>query len=252
MKILPVKDNWTDTELVVPALGKASGTNHRNARLKVSHAHFLLSFFLLAPSVSGQVSTSALETCVPNRTSTVETILRWEGNARVMVYAKKNDFAPSELATIKRAIDNWNTALADMQVDIQFSFGGERETKANDLATVTINRGPTFQNHRHLAEIDMVLGNSGQLSTAAITLDPGVTDTDVMTSVLTHEFGHSLGMADCPKCRRGTTIMALYRGRNRGNDTVTPTHCDRLVVARAYQQSSATSGSPIPSTKELK
>ncbi len=204
--------------------------------------HFLLSLFLLvAPSVSAQIASSA-ETCVPNQSSAIETSVRWAGNTKVTVYAMRSAFAPAELAAIRRAVDNWNEALTETRVDVKFSFGGERDAAAG-ANTILIDRGATFQNQRHLAEIYPVMANSRDLSSASITIDTGVTHTEVMTSVLTHELGHSLGINDCPRCRRGTTIMALYGGRNKGNKVVSPTRCDRLVVARGYHQSIANSKS---------
>ena len=176
------------------------------------------------------------EPCMPNRSSAAHSALRWADNTRVAVYATPNNFSQAELGAIKHAIDNWNDVISGINLNVSFAFAGEDNALLTDANIISVNRGATFQNHRHLAELLPILDNSGQLSSAMITIDHGVTDIDVMTSVMTHELGHSLGMEDCPKCRRGTTIMALYRGRNRGNQTVGPTLCDRLVVARGYQQ----------------
>lgn len=162
--------------------------------------------------------------------------MRWADNTRVTVYATRNTFSQAELAAIKHAIDNWNDAMESINLDVRFGFAGESAAARTDSDTISVNRGATFQNQRHLAELFPILNSSGQLTSAMITIDQGVTDLDVMASVITHELGHSLGMEDCPKCRRGTTIMALYRGQNRGNQTVGPTFCDRAVVARGYQQ----------------
>lgn len=194
-------------------------------------------FFLITSSVSAQTGKSAVDECVANRSAATETTLRWAAHTRVTVYAQRNNFSAAQIMTIRQAINNWNAALAETDANVQFSFGGERDGASPDASTITINRAPTYQNARHLAEILPVLENA-QLLRAEITIDPGVTDSEVLTSVLAHELGHSLGMDDCPKCRRGTTLMALYRGRNRGNKALFPTPCDRRVVASAYQPAS--------------
>ena len=197
----------------------------------------LLALLLFNSSALAQAN-HGNEPCLPNRSSASYNALRWADNTRVSVSATRNNFSKAEIEAIKHAIDNWNDAMESINLNVRFAFAGESDASLTASDTISVNRGPTFQNQRHLAEIFPILDSSGQLTSAMITIDQGVTDIEVMTSVITHELGHSVGMEDCPKCRRGTTIMALYRGRNRGNQTVGPTLCDRVVVARGYQQPS--------------
>jgi hypothetical protein len=195
---------------------------------------WLCLLFSTVASAQQLVTDVTVKPCLTNTNSAEGTSWRWPGNSRVTVYTLRNEFAPSELTSIGRAIDNWNAALTRINVNVQFAFGGEREKIQNDEGNLTINRGSTYRNHRHLAEIYPVLKSATELSGALITIDAGVSDYATLTSVVTHEIGHSLGMDDCPKCHRGTTIMALYRGRNKTNDTDSPSPCDRSVVSRGY------------------
>ncbi|MBA3323532.1 MAG: hypothetical protein H0T45_19095 [Pyrinomonadaceae bacterium] len=67
-----------------------------------------------------------------------------------------------------------------------------------------------------------------------VTINPVVTDLSALTSLLTHELGHSLGLADCYGCRRGTTAMSAFKSNNQGNDVYEPSACDKYVVAAGY------------------
>jgi predicted Zn-dependent protease len=51
---------------------------------------------------------------------------------------------------------------------------------------------------------------------------------------MTHEIGHSLGLADCYECRRGTTAMAAFKDKDKGNEVYEPSECDKYVVAAGY------------------
>lgn len=191
---------------------------------------------LLCSQASAQHLTATTFTprCLVNTNAAEEASRRWPADANVTVYVLRNDFAATELVSITRAIDHWNTALFEINLDVRFSFGAERDNLQSVENSITIKRGSTYANHRHLAEIYPIFKSPQHLHSALIVVDQGVTDCDALTSVLIHEFGHSLGLDDCPTCHRGTTIMALYRGRNRGNDTEGPTTCDKSVVARRY------------------
>jgi predicted Zn-dependent protease len=191
--------------------------------------------FSIPASAQQPNTTDANLQCVANANSTRETTWRWPKNTRVTVRASQNQFTASELDLIRRAIDNWNRTLQSISVDVQFSFAGESDGITSKDGDITITRGSTYQNQRHLAEIYPVFRSATELSSASITIDKGVKNSEVLTSVITHELGHSLGMQDCAQCRRGTTIMSLYRGRNQNNDTDAPSACDRMVVARGYQ-----------------
>jgi hypothetical protein len=66
-------------------------------------------------------------------------------------------------------------------------------------------------------------------------ISPDVTDLNALTSLMAHEIGHSLGLADCYECQRGTTAMAAFKDKNKGNDVYEPSECDKYVVAAGYR-----------------
>ena len=75
---------------------------------------------------------------------------------------------------------------------------------------------------------------SNGTASALLIISPAVTDLDALTSLMSHEIGHTLGLADCYECKRGTTTMAAFRSDNKGNDVFEPSECDRYVVASGY------------------
>ena len=71
---------------------------------------------------------------------------------------------------------------------------------------------------------------------AEILVDPRVKDGKVLTNVVAHEIGHSLGLLDCYHCQSGTTAMGLIKSAEESNGIEGPTSCDRSAVLAAYQQ----------------
>lgn len=170
--------------------------------------------------------------CRPGKTSTQTLGWRWRPNTRVHVYYLKNSFSGAEVGALSRAVSNWNKALVEMDFHIAFAFGGERPDISEDNATITVMRGIPKGKER-LGEIKFYSMSNG-VNRMLVIISPVVTDLDALTSLMAHEIGHSLGLADCYGCRRGTTTMAAFKDDNKGNDVYEPSECDRYVVAAGY------------------
>ena len=170
--------------------------------------------------------------CQPGKTSPETFGWRWKQGTFVRVYYLKGNFSVAEAAALSRAVNSWNDALNEMDSRILFVIGGERERVATDGASITVMRGIPRGKER-LGEMRFhSISNGGVHLT--VTINPVVNDLNALTSLMTHELGHSLGLADCYQCRRGTTAMAAFKSNNQGNDVYEPSACDKYAVAAGY------------------
>jgi hypothetical protein len=170
--------------------------------------------------------------CRPGKTSTESMGWRWRPRTRVRIYYLKDNFPREEAAAFSRAINNWNNALREIDSDIVFTVSGERESVVEDDASITVLRGVPKGKDR-LGQLRFYTMSNGVMR-ATMTVSPVVTDPDALTSLMAHEIGHSLGLADCYGCKRGTTAMSAFKDSNKGNDVYEPSECDKYVVATAY------------------
>ena len=171
--------------------------------------------------------------CRPGKTSTETLGWRWKPNTHVRLYYLKNNFSRAEAEALSRAVNNWNSALREIDSRIVFITGGERESVVEDDASITVMRGIPKGKER-LGEIKFYSMSNG-VDRMVLTISPVVTDLNALTSLMAHEIGHSLGLADCYGCRRGTTTMAAFKDDNKGNDVYEPSECDKYVVATGYR-----------------
>ncbi len=185
------------------------------------------------PSVSVNNERAAMpKQCRTGKTSPETLAWRWKPDALVKVYRLKNNFSEKEAEALSRAINSWNNALKEIDSQIVFVIGGERESIAKDDASITVLRGIPRGKER-LGEIKFYSMSNG-VNRMTVIISPVVTDLSALTSLMTHELGHSLGLADCYKCERGTTAMAAFKDDNKGNDVYEPSACDKHVVAAGY------------------
>jgi hypothetical protein len=175
--------------------------------------------------------------CHPGKTSTVAMGWRWQPRSHVRVYYLKNSFSAVEENALTRAVNNWNNALREIDSGIYFTIGGERDHVSEENVSVTILRAVPKGKDR-LGQIKLYSMSNGTES-ALVIISPAVTDLDALTSLMVHEIGHTLGLADCYECKRGTTTMAAFRSENRGNDVFEPSECDKYVVATGYAEEQA-------------
>jgi hypothetical protein len=186
-----------------------------------------------ARGLGGENAVTLPKQCRPGKTSTEALGWRWKPNTRVRLYYLKNNFSVAEAQALSRAVNNWNSALREIDSRVVFNIGGERDGVVEDDATITVMRGIPKGKER-LGEIKFYSMSNG-VNRMVVTISPVVTDLDALTSLMAHEIGHSLGLADCYGCRRGTTTMAAFKDDNKGNDVYEPSECDKYVVAAGYE-----------------
>ena len=170
--------------------------------------------------------------CRPGKTSSEATGWRWSTRSVVHVYYLKDSFSKAERDSLSQAINSWNDALRETDAQVRFVVGGERASLMEENASMTVLRGVPRGKDR-VGQILLYTLSNG-VTYASVTISPAVTSPDALTSLMAHEIGHSLGLADCYKCERGTTAMAAFRSDNKGNDVYAPSECDKFVVAAGY------------------
>lgn len=170
--------------------------------------------------------------CKPGKTSTESLGWRWKPDTRVRIYYLKNNFSVEETEAFSRAVNNWNKALREIDSRVVFSIEGERESVSEDNASITVLRGVPKGKDR-VGQLRIFSMSNGVMR-ATMILSPTVTDLNALTSLMIHEIGHSLGLADCYECKRGTTAMSAFKGSNKGNDVYEPSECDKYIVAAGF------------------
>src|SRR5256885_3880420 len=170
--------------------------------------------------------------CRLGKTSSEATGWRWSPPSVVHVYYLKDSFSKAERDSLSQAINSWNDALRETDAQVRFVVGGERASLMEENASMTVLRGVPRGKDR-VGQILLYTLSNG-VTYASVTISPTVTNLDALTSLMAHEIGHSLGLADCYKCERGTTAMAAFRSDNKGNDVYAPSECDKFVVAAGY------------------
>lgn len=169
--------------------------------------------------------------CQPGKTSAGALGWHWKAGTRVRVQYLPDNFTAVEVAALSRAVENWNEALTETNADVVFIVSEDTADNRTG-ARILVQRGvPRGRDRVGELRLHSVFNGSVRLS---LTISPVVTDLEALTSLMTHEIGHSLGLADCYECRRGTTAMAAFKAKNKGNDVFQPSECDLYVVAAGY------------------
>jgi hypothetical protein len=99
---------------------------------------------------------------------------------------------------------------------------------ANNQCLYVTVASPT--NVAHQGETYNAIGVNGRLKSASIRINPGVTDIETFKQVVSHEIGHTFGMADCAGCPQNSSAMTLpsVPDINARGGSPFPTNCDEL------------------------
>lgn len=191
--------------------------------------------------------------CQPGKSSPEALGWRWKPGTSVRIGYLKDNFSQAEKEAFSRAINHWNNALEQTDSHVAFVTGDERDGLAKNSASITVGRGVPRGRER-VGEIRLRSISNGMVQ-LTMTISPVVTDLSALTSLMTHELGHSLGLADCYECRRGTTAMAAFKSKNKGNEVFEPSECDKYVVASGYASQKSEPASVVriePKAREIK
>ena len=175
--------------------------------------------------------------CVVGRTAPPVGFWTWPRDTQVKVYLREPDFSRADVSAVKLALESWDASATENGSNVRFSFQGLTRGIKNARREITIVRSAVFnekQRHRALLEAHSINGDRF-IDYALILVDHSVQDAGLLTNVIAHEIGHSLGLLDCPECSSQSTAMGLLKAGNESNGIEGPTACDNLEVMGVYR-----------------
>jgi hypothetical protein len=138
---------------------------------------------------------------------------------------------------LEGSISDWAALISGTDSSIMLARE-EAEGNSGAPGSLFVMRAEVYsEGKRHIGYILPYLEpNSPEyLLSAVVRLDMAVSKLEVLRAVFSHEVAHSFGLGDCPACKRGTSIMALFRGRNKGNGLIAPSPCDASLIRNLYK-----------------
>ena len=202
---------------------------------------FIISVVLIAVALYfNHAKTAVAQTtspCIVGHTSPSSGFWTWPANSIVNIYVRDPDFSEDYAAAVRIAVQNWDAAAAESGSNVHFIFHGLTLATKTGPGDLTITRGETYDRKRHLAFLEAHSLQSNRLiDYALVIVDVRVKNPEVLTNIMAHELGHSLGLMDCYQCSRKTTAMGLLKTGTEPNGIEGPTPCDKSAVLAAYRE----------------
>jgi hypothetical protein len=207
------------------------------AKLSVLFVVIMAASYLHQPAVVNAVSGGGNSRCVSGHTAAPFGFWTWPANSQVSVYLREPDFSAADAAAVRVSVQNWDESAVENGSRVHFSVRGlTRETKTAN-GDMTLIRGDVYdKNSKHLALLQAhSLKLDQMIDYAVVVVDVRVRNPDVLTNVIAHEIGHTLGLLDCYKCSNKSTAMGLMGAAQESNGIEGPTTCDKQVVVAAYR-----------------
>lgn len=194
--------------------------------------------YLHRPGVVNAVSGSGNSRCVTGHTAAPFGFWTWPASSQVSVYLREPDFSEADVAAVRVSVQNWDESALENGSNVHFTVRGlthEIKTAAGDM---TLIRGDVYgKNLRHLALLQAhSLKVDQMIDYAVVVVDLRVKNPEVLTNVVAHEIGHTLGLLDCYNCNSKSSAMGLMKGAGESNGIDGPTACDKEVVVSAYRE----------------
>jgi len=178
------------------------------------------------------------DACVTGRSAAPIGFWAWPANTHVNVYLRRPDFSETDAPAVRIAVANWDSMARENGSEVQFEFRGLTLETRTSGADLTIVRGNLYnRKDRHLGMLEAHSLRGDQLiDFALVIVDVTVDNSAVLTNVIAHELGHTLGLFDCYKCKHETTAMGLLNTAHEPNGIQGPTACDNNAVRLAYHE----------------
>jgi hypothetical protein len=198
----------------------------------------VLLFVILGASNAYSQQRGPIEQCTIGRNVPAVGFWTWPTNSKVNVYIRATDFDAKQHSQLLTGLKNWNSVSELTGSNVIFHYRGNTAQQVTCENCLTILRERVFDKAtRHATEIRATsVGDSQLISSAAILVDPVLTDPEALLNAIVHELGHNFGLMDCYTCKRKSTVMNQLDSVNVPNGMERPTACDLAQVQEVYQQ----------------
>ncbi len=172
--------------------------------------------------------------------------IRWLPHSNLNISFARGDFSDAERAEFHVAVALWQQALAQIDVGIVLSEGGEIDKDAEPVRSQIIVKRTNSMDSGHYGKIVAFARPDNHVECAFILIRGSLHERDSLRKTLLHELGHAFGLTDCPGCRSGVTvmnyfsqqsIMGLKIGGSGSRIADRPTAGDISQVATGYRES---------------
>ena len=198
---------------------------------------YIFVILLLFAGAANALAQQPAPDCVTNRNAPPANSYYWPPDTNVKVYLMRGMFTAEQRETLLAAMNTWSNAAKEARANVTFSYAGDTEQLSQCSACLTVTRRDVHQkDHKHYAFFNpLKQDRDGLLVSAWIDFDYATTKPQALLGFMTHELGHSLGLWDCPTCKKKQTIMNGFPGINRDNGLRAPSPCDLEVVRNVYE-----------------
>jgi hypothetical protein len=227
------RENGTDREIYLSGEMNIRPTD-RNQK---SAADFLIGSTNLETRPSGSTSKgNQSRPCITNRSAPPIGPYHWPADTEVKVFFVRNMFAPEQRSALLEAMVSWTIAGQENGSGVRFTDGGKTDRRMNCRGCLTVGRNDVYRrDKRHYAFFYPISEGEGQLVSAWIDLDFGITKSKALKGFMVHELGHGLGLSDCRTCKKKQTVMNRFPSMNNDNGLGMPSTCDLATVSDVYR-----------------
>lgn len=157
----------------------------------------------------------------------------WPPGQIVNVYINPAGFTPEQLTTITNTISAWSNGN-DNGVRFNVSSNPVSGNYSYTIRQQTPSIGAGAQ-----AETGGTAVAGGNRLTAFSNINPGVSDLGALAHVVSHEIGHTFGLADCTTCAPNSSAMTLPTSANLNaqEGSPVPTACDAAATQQVVPRS---------------
>jgi hypothetical protein len=172
--------------------------------------------------------------------------VRWLPHSNLNINYARGDFSDTERGEFHAAVALWQQALAQIDVGIVLSDGGEIDKDLEPVQSQIIVKRANSMDSGHYGKIVAFTRPDNHVGCAFILIRGSLHERASLRKTMLHELGHAFGLSDCPGCRSGVTvmnyffresIMGLKIGGSGSRISDRPTAGDISQVATGYRES---------------